>query len=346
MQNPDGSYKYEYYPETDTYSTENNILRHTGVVYSLLLLYEYTNEPKYLDSAKNGVGFLLQHLEYIDDDTAYIFHDNDAKLGGASLAVVALVKLETLEKTGKYLDTIKDLTNFIMYMQEDTGKYRSFYIDDGDYNSAEESWIYPGEAMLALVRAHAIFEDQRYLASLEKAYNYYSFAFAKDPRTEFTSWATTAFVELYEISPEQRYANFTFAMEDWLTSLQYLDSAPRPEFLGAYGTVDTPTITASTRTEGVADAYLLAKQLGYEEKAEKYKKSMLLAVNFLQQLQHTKESIAPYQGAEEAEGAFVHHLGDTSARIDYTQHGVTAIIKTLTYLPRDEVTIESYLTEP
>ncbi|MGH9922549.1 MAG: hypothetical protein ACRD38_07340 [Nitrososphaerales archaeon] len=346
MQNPDGSYQYEYYPEIDRYSMDNNILRHTGVVYSLVLLYEYSHETRYLESAKKGADFLLQHLEHIDDDTAYIFHDDDAKLGGAGLAVIALVELETAEKTGKYLDTIKDLTNFILFMQENTGKYKSYYIDEGQYGIFGDSYIYPGEAMLALVRAYTLFEDQRYLVSLERAHDYYSIAFAQDPTTEFTPWTAQAFVRLYEISPKIKYANFVFQMEDWLTSQQYLDNAPRPEYLGAYGTMDIPSITAGVRTEGVSDAYLLAKQLGYEEKAQRYKKSMLLATNFLMLLQHTNESAALYQDPETSVGAFVYKVGDTATRVDHTQHAISAMIKTLAYVPPEEVTIEEYLTEP
>jgi len=343
MQNPDGSYQYEYYPEIDRYSTDNNILRHTGVVYSLVLLYEYSHETRYLESAKKGADFLLQHLEYIDDDTAYIFHDDDAKLGGAGLAVIALVELETAEKTGKYLDIIKDLTNFILFMQEDTGKYKSYYIDEGEYVSSGDSYIYPGEAMLALVRAYTLFEDQRYLASLERAYDYYSIAFAQDPTTEFTPWTAQAFVRLYEISPKQKYANFVFAMEDWLTSQQYLDNAPRPDYLGAYGTMDIPSITAGVRSEGVSDAYILAKKLGYEEKAERYKQSILLASNFLMKLQHTEANTKTYLHPEVGTGAFVYKVGDTAARVDYTQHAISAMIKTLTYVPPDQVMIEEYL---
>jgi prenyltransferase beta subunit len=343
MQNQDGSYQYEYYPEIDSYSMDNNILRHTGVVYSLVLLYEYSHETRYLESAKKGADFLLQHLEHIDDNTAYIFHDDDAKLGGAGLAVVALVELETVEKTGKYLDTIKDLTNFILFLQEDTGKYKSYYIYNGEYGSSEDSYIYPGEAMLALVRAYTLFEDQRYLESLERAYVYYNIAFKQDPTTEFTPWTAQAFVRLYEISPKQKYANFVFAMEDWLTSQQYLDNAPRAEYLGAYGTMSVPSITAGVRSEGVSDAYLLAKKLGYEEKAERYKQSILLASNFLMKLQHTEGNTKAYRNPEVSIGAFVYKVGDTAARVDYTQHAISAMIKTLTYIPPDEVTIEEYL---
>jgi prenyltransferase beta subunit len=346
MQNPDGSYKYEYFPETDTYSSDNNILRHAGVVYSLAMLYQYNHEQKYLDSAKKGADFLLQHVEHIDDDTAYIFHDDDAKLGGAGLAVVALAELETIERTGKYLDDIKDLTNFILFMQEDTGKYKSYYIYNGEDDYDEDSYIYPGEAMLALVRAYSLLEDQRYLASVEKAYDHYSIAFAQDPTTEFTPWTAQAFARLYEISPKQKYADFVFQMEDWLIGQQYLNNAPRPEYLGAYGTMSIPSITAGVRTEGVSDAYLLAKQLGYEEKEQRYKKSILLAMNFLMQLQHKKESVTMYQDPEEAVGAFVYKVGDTATRVDHTQHGISAMIKTLMYVPPEEVTIEPYLTEP
>jgi prenyltransferase beta subunit len=331
MQNPNGSYKYKYYPESDSYSTANNILRHTGVVYSLLLVYEFTQDTKYLQSAESGIEFLMNYIEYIDDDTAYVFFNNKAKLGGAALAVIALAKLESLEQTTKYIDTIKDLTNFLLYMQGDSGKFTSFYIYKGEYTSPSDSNIYPGEAALALIRAYGLFNDQEYLNAMDKFYNHYVNYFTENPRTEFTTWTSTAFVELYNVVPEKKYADFVFQMEDWLVAKQYLDEVGDPRYLGGYGP-DEPTVSAGSRTEGVADAYLLAKKLNDEERTEQYKKSMILAVNFLTQLQFTEELASIHPDPDEAVGAFIHHFGSDTARVDYTQHCISAMVKVLTYV--------------
>lgn len=48
---------------------------------------------------------------------------------------MASTKLETLEGPGIHLDAMKDLVNFRVYMQEETGKPTSFYIYQGEYMS-------------------------------------------------------------------------------------------------------------------------------------------------------------------------------------------------------------------
>jgi hypothetical protein len=330
MQNTDGSFKYIYYPESDEYSIANNILRHTGVVYSLLLVYEYSGEEKFLWAAEHGIDFLMMHVEYMDDDKAYIYFNDKAKLGGAALAVIALAKHEELEATGEYNETIKHLVNFILHMQQDSGKYTSFYIYNGEYKSPSDSQIYPGEALLALIRAYGLFEEEGYLNSMEKAFKHYSQKFKEDPSTAFTSWTTTALVELHLIRPERKYVDFVFLMQDWLTSGQYTEEVDDPRYLGGYGP-GVPTVSAGSKTEGVADAYLLAERVKDGERATMYRESMMSAVNFLTRLQYTEELTAIHPEPGVAMGAFFHHFGEYSARVDYTQHCISAMIKALTY---------------
>ncbi|MBD3207814.1 hypothetical protein GF319_15900 [Candidatus Bathyarchaeota archaeon] len=330
MQNTDGSFKYIYYPESNEYSTANNILRHTGVVYSLLMVYEYSGEEKYLWAAEHGIDFLMRHVEYMDEEKAYVFFNDKAKLGGAALAAIALAKHEELEATGEYRDTVRHLVDFILYMQQDSGKFTSFYIYNGEYKSPSDSQIYPGEALLALIRAYGLLEEEEYLTSMEKAFEHYSQAFKDDPSTAFTSWTTTALAELHLIRPERKYVDFVFLMQDWLTSGQYTHGADDPRYLGGYGP-GVPTVSAGSKTEGVADAYLLAERVNDRERAERYKESMMMAVNFLTQLQYTEELASIHPDPEVAVGAFFHHFGEYSARVDYTQHCISAMIKALTY---------------
>jgi hypothetical protein len=330
MQNLDGSYKYMYYPESNTYSTENNILRHTGVVYSLLLVYEYTEDTKYLECAERGIDFLMNYIEYKDSETAYILFNDKAKLGGAALAAIALSKHEELRKTGQYYEPIEHLINFLLHMQEGSGKFTSFYIYNGEYVSPSDSQIYPGEAVLALIRAYRLLKNEDYLSAMDRAYSYYSVEFAADPSTAFTSWTTTAYVELYNVIPERKYAEFVFLMQDWLTSEQYTENMSDIRYLGGYGP-GTPTVSAGSKTEGVADAYLLAKKLNDEERAAQYKRSMMLAAEFLVRLQFTEEITSIHPDPDVAIGAFFHHFGEYTARVDYTQHCISAIVKALTY---------------
>jgi len=344
MQNPDGSYKYSYDAQIGRYSSSNNILRHTGVVYSLLLLYEYSGEQKYLDSAKKGIDFLLQNIEYIDDDTAYVYFNTKAKLGGTALAVISLTKLEAIENTGEHNEIIRDLTNFILLMQEDTGKFQSFYIYQDEFISPKDSNIYPGEAMLALVRAYNLFDDKRYLESIENVFPFYHQKFTTTPHKDFVIWAPVAFVELHEIVPEEKYANFVFQMDDYITEFQYLENYSNQKYVGGYGP-GLPTTNAGGRTESVSDAYLLAKKLSDETRTERYKKSMLLGSNFLLNLQNSESNEIQYLGPKEVKGAFYHDFHSSSARIDFTQHAISAMIKTLTYIPPEEINVSQYFTE-
>jgi len=265
-------------------------------------------------------------------------------LGGAALAVISLAKLETIENTGQYNDIIKDLTNFILFMQEDAGKFQSFYIYNDQFVSPKDSNIYPGEAMLALVRAYQLFEDQIYLESLENAFPFYQEDFTRDPNSDFVIWTPVAFVELHEIMPQQKYANFVFQMEDYMSEFQYLESYTIQEYIGGYRP-SLPTINAGSRTEGISDAYLLAKKLSDQTRAEKYKKSMLLSSNFLLQLQKLESNVIKYEGPDKVNGAFFHNFNSSSARIDYTQHAISAMIKTLTYIPPKEISVGQYFTE-
>ncbi len=341
MQNEDGSYKYMYYPNENRFDTKNNILRHTGVVYSLLLLYEFSGRPEWLESAKAGAAFMLENIERIDDDIAYVYFNRKAKLGGAALAVIALAKLETLEPTGEYHDVIKDLTDFILFMQEDTGKFTSFYIYKDELTSPKDSQIYPGEAMLALVRAYQLLEDDRYLAALDDAVHYYRTVFPVFPTTAFTTWTMTAMSEFYAVRPEEVYAEFAFDMADWLVEQQYMEDATKPEYVGGYRP-RVPTVAAASRTEGVCDAYILARDLGDEARAAYYEKSMLLASSFLRRLQYTRENTKHLPRPKIPRGAFFGKLGTSVARIDYTQHCISAMIKTLMFLPPDRIDVERY----
>ena len=107
----------------------------------------------------------------------------------------------------------------VLYLQQiyNTGQFKSTYVYSGEYEYEKtrnwESEIYPGEAMLALAEMYVIFKEEKYLRSIDWAYNFYS----KDDNWKahpFIPWSVSAFVRLYIETGEHKYSKFVFRMID------------------------------------------------------------------------------------------------------------------------------------
>ncbi|MHA1291193.1 MAG: hypothetical protein ACTSQJ_00835 [Promethearchaeota archaeon] len=330
----DGSFYYIYYPNKDSYSSENNILRHAGTVYAILQLYEYTEEIKYLYVAYRGISFLLKYLGKVDENTFYIEYNDKVKLGGAALCVLCLAKYKELTNTYFYDEILEKLGNFILYMQEDEGWFRSIYYYKGDYNYNWNSSIYPGEAMLSLIRLYKTFNSNKYLNALENAYRFYANnTLYNSNNAAFIPWTTSAFVEAYEETKKNKYADFVFEMTDYQISWQLMNDKEDKNgnnLKGSFGS--EPTINAAVYLEGIGDAYKLAIEINKTGKISNYYSSLMYGIEWVLSLQYRYEEIEDLKNPRRSFGGF--HLafsGDNwdEIRVDYTQHSVSAILKIL-----------------
>ncbi len=340
----DGSFHYLYYPLNDSYTSDYNILRHAGTTYAILMLFERTGELRYLRVALDGINFLLKYIDYVDKDTSYILHDDKGKLGGTALSLLCLTKYKDLTKNPVFDDYIDKMGEFLLYMQEDEGWFRSFYYYEGDYDYNENSSIYPGEAMLALIRLYKTMGEDKYLEALEKAYTFYS----NDQKYEwrnsaFIPWTTSAFAEAYEETEKIEYANFAFAMSDFQLNWQIkTDQFDEEDNNLKGGFSSEPSINTASYLEGIGDTYKLAKLIDNALKIEVYESALIIGAEFILSLQYRHEEVEEFTHPGRAFGGF--HLtlsGDderwSEIRIDYTQHSLSAILKILNYFSDDSL---------
>jgi hypothetical protein len=177
--NADGRFAYRIDAltgEEDHY--RYNILRHAGSLLALGEYHQYSSPTTAQAAALQRVaGFMLEcclrSLEEAPQALA-IWSDPEltggqrdypvAKLGGAGLALAALVQFETAIPGSVDQSVLTGLAEFIIFMQKRDGGFYSMYA--AERGGRDDSWTslyYPGEAALGLVMLFEIDSNPRWL---------------------------------------------------------------------------------------------------------------------------------------------------------------------------------------
>ena len=148
-----------------------NFLRHAGSIYALGQYEKSYPGTNTLETINRAAYFLKKaSIAPIPEKFAPVPIRNDmlavwsvpaitgsgkpiqAKLGGTGLGLVALVGLESIAPGTTPPDYLRQLGNFILFMQKKDGSfYSKFYPHHGGKNDQWTSLYYPGEAALGLL---------------------------------------------------------------------------------------------------------------------------------------------------------------------------------------------------
>ncbi len=329
--NADGSFVYKYNASSGKESSSYNILRHAGTVYCMLELYNVTKDERLLRSAEKAIVYLLSFVKPFDNSSTCIVYDDEVKLGGNALAVIALA--EHMKVTGEdvYLPVMQNLTCFIKLSQNESGgfickqEYSTGYIYDWD------SEYYPGEALLALCRLYQLDHNETWLDVAEKGAKYLINVRDKDVAVDdliHDHWLLMALNELYRYRNNSLYFEHSMNISEGIMLLQ-CDGVNRqpehPDWLGSYYTPPSSASTA-TRSEGLIAAYNLAFDFGEKDAAERIFRSIRLGVDFQLKTQFREENVSYLLNPERALGGFCYSLNSFDIRIDYVQHNVCSIL--------------------
>ncbi|MCZ6676097.1 MAG: hypothetical protein O7E52_02480 [Candidatus Poribacteria bacterium] len=334
MQEPSGRFQYWYEPVTNQWSrkSDDNFLRQAGTSFSLMLVYEMTGDPRYLEAARRSIRYLLVFKKQLDNDKAYFLFRKKAKLGGISLPMLTMLKIRQLTGSTEFDETLLEFANMILFLQAkyQTGQYKSTYVYRGDYeyekNSGWESRIYPGEALFALANMYQAFGDARYKQSMDWALEFY---YRKKWKSHaFLPWTISAFVSLYKQTGEPKYADYVFFLSNQLLTQQNLDS--NDEVYGSFHGL--PAANTGSYMEGLGDAIHLAQLIADEKRLQLYRERAKMGYRWLFLLQYTEADIADLKRPELALGGFRSNLADSQLRIDNTQHAISAFTKGLRFI--------------
>lgn len=325
----DGSFVYDYLPKTDEESDSYNILRHAGTIYAMMELYEVTGDEELYEAGERALEYLVDQIEDCSGGLCVV-EDDEVKLGGNGLAIIALVEYMNASGDYSYLSTAQDLADWILSVQGEDGE---FEIHKMEYSTEEDtgfiSGYYPGEAILALNRLYSVDGDEGWLDAAEAAAGY--LINVRDAGVSLASldhdhWLLYGLNELYRYRPDEIYIEHAFKIVDAIDNLQRQEAGDFPlDWLGSYYTPPRSTPTA-TRSEGLMAAYQLASDYGYEEEAAHILEMVELGVRFDLGTQFGPWLAMYVHDPERVLGGFHEDLTDYSIRIDYVQHNISALL--------------------
>ena len=202
-QSEDGKLPYKYWPSQGKHSSADNAIRRFLATISLARLGELRNDDDVRDSAYRNLRYnLKKYFRDIGDGCGVILEHDQAKLGAAALAGLAILHCSAQEEFGKQL---KMLAASIGSMVDEETGFRTFFFPaerDG------QNWnFYSGEALLFWAESSrcglpfAPSTDECFIV-FERCRNRHRAA--RNPA--FVPWHTQACVSLFQQTGEREYA--------------------------------------------------------------------------------------------------------------------------------------------
>jgi hypothetical protein len=331
-QRPDGSFDYSYRADRDQAAKSYNLLRHAGACYALFELFGATGDGRFRHGAERGLDWLLAgHARPPRPEhaaagfEAIVSPGEEAKLGGAALAALALLQGQQVTGDASRLPRLRRLALFLLHQQEESGRFESKYFYGAPDPRPFDSIYYPGEALLALVRLGQVDADPRWLAAARRGADWLIEVRDRGKATAdlpHDHWLLMALNELHPATGDGRYLAQAQRIAGAIVGALRRD-APYPDWVG---TVYTPprSTPVATRAEALVAMHHLASRNGIDPAP--YRRALLAMAAFQLRCQVVPENALYLPRPDRALGGFRRSLTHWEVRIDYVQHNVSALL--------------------
>lgn len=222
-----GQFYYGWHPCFDRYIDTYNTLRHASTTYSMVEAWEVTKDPELGKAILRSINYIVNSLvrrvtlkEQKSTIAFLVEHTGkEVKLGANAVCILALSKYSEVTGTQEYLELLEQLALGIEYMQnKKTGKFMHV-LNYPDLTIKEEFRIiyYDGEAAFGLMRLYGLTKDERWLAIVEKAFNYFISA---EHWKAHDHWLSYCVNELTLYRNDERY--YTFGLQNVMGYLDFI----------------------------------------------------------------------------------------------------------------------------
>jgi hypothetical protein len=348
----DGRFDYEVNLTSGEVSSEYNLPRHSGASYFLAQLYRLTGDTTLRDAVVRAFDYMSKLIgqgrcsgttpEGKPWSCLVEPGSPTSSLGSTALAVVALAEYETATQDTQYHELMTRMAEFVLWMQRDDGSFRHYYDVRASRPDQDSRVLYfDGEATLAMVRMRLLTGDVRYQQSAVRAldflvgwYDWFvgGFLYGED------HWTCIAAEALSPAVKDERWLSFCNGFARFLrTQQQYPGDLPAQEdWAGAYNL--TPFVAphntpAGSRTEAMISTYLLGVAHG-EPNAE-VRAQVLSALQYLLGQQIGADAEYDVDDKARGRGAMPKSPLERTVRIDYVQHGCSAMVRAAMFLEQE-----------
>jgi hypothetical protein len=341
------------WPEENRYANEYNHVRHTLATWNLWEAWTLDPRPEFLEGAIRAQNWTLKSVGE-KDGMAFMTYGGQTKLGSVVVALLGMIEVAKAQNDHSHDDLMRKFGKFILFMQQDDGKFRGYWNPaDGSFPDQVND-IVPGEAALALVYLSQYFDDPSYLEAIPKFFAHYkpwfeeraarknagspwpAYTYNNDDRLElvqFGPWTVMAASAYTKVKPDAHdVAEFGLKVGKWMIdSYEYTeDNAPFPDYVGGYYKFEgeLPAMQAFCYGEGVSAAYDMALRMDPSQSAY-FEKHARETVRFAFQMQHDGIDSRFYSRPMEVMGGIKYAMNEPKIRIDYVHHALSAMYQWL-----------------
>jgi len=324
-----GRYIYLYHPTEDRDDRSYGMLRHAGTTYALFEAYEELGVPAYLQKGELALKYLAAHL--VDDPASegkYVAdtHDEQEKVGGAALTLLAFAKRAAVTGKRDDLESMRALARYIIKEQYADGHFHDNADVEHDTGKKlrREPWYYPGEAVLGLMRLYALDPQPSYLDAARRGADWViqvRDGYVSEDNQEPDHWMSYAANELYRVTYDAAYLEYGAKIARAIQKKQRTAAdAPTPDLVGTF--FDGQTTPASTRLEAY-DALIAMSRFAHKPDAWLLDPAMVVASATLGQ-QFGPDNDYWLKNPTKAAGGVRESLFVQDVQIDGVQHAMSA----------------------
>ena len=323
----DGRLPYKYWPSNGKYSSADNTIRRFMATIAFNRLGVAEQDSQIEKAAERNLRFNLSRFYDVEDGFGLIEWDGSVKLGGVSLAALAILESSNF---GQFKEEYDRLRQTVDHLWQDDGSFRTFY-RPSDRNDNQN--FYPGEALLLIASELEKEPDEAVLAKALKSVEYYMDWHRQNRNPAFIPWHVMAWTKLYWLTNEDQIAQDIFEMSDWLLDHQQWGDDLDPDLWGRFyspGKPYGPPHASSTGVfmEGMVDALLLARQRNDADRAAAYEQSIWRGLRSIVQLQYKDDIDAFYVSRKSrVMGAVRTETYNNEIRVDNIQHAMMALLR-------------------
>jgi len=318
-----GRLVYSYEPEIDAAISNGSHIRDIASIWDVEILSNFLQRSDLNPLIERS---LRHYADYVVAQDGALVLDS-ARLGEPSgiahsaFMLLALLDAAPAVDVPQRSSTIAGLAEGLLRQQRQDGSYRIYFGDEAD----EGLEFYPGEAMLALMRAYALARENRYLRSVQHGFrfcrrNFPDDAIASDLRVFYANWQSQYAGLLHENTPSKTLRRmireYVFTLHDRIIREHFYEDIERLPMQQA-------TVEIACALEGLNDAYAIAAREEDRTRMGIYERCVRTALAWLLRAQRID------QCTSREKGGFGHSLVERKQRIDVTGHVVGGFIKSV-----------------